>query len=319
MLSRPGLDEINEAAANLKDVLIHTPLIRIHSYDLSSDIYMKLENLQPIGSFKLRGVFNAVASLSPEELKKGLRTNSSGNTAQALGWTARYFKVPAYCVMPVDASPFKIQAARSYGVVLDLFSKEEFNRYIIEKGWEKEPYAFIDPWANVDLMSGHGTIGLEILSDLPSVDSVFVPVGGGGLICGVGSALKALKPSMKVYGVVPLTYPALYESFKAGRPVEVPNLETICDGVASALITDEMYPLLREVIDEVVLVSESSVKKTIKRLALRNKVIAEGAGALSVAAALETRPEERGKSVCVVSGGNIDYSKLIGILSDPTL
>jgi len=162
-------------------------------------------------------------------------------------------------------------------------------------------------------MTGHGSLGLEILADMPDVETVFVPVGGGGLIAGVGSALKAVQPSVKVFAVEPKGCPSLHASLKAGKPASV-ECRTMCDGVAVPYITDEMFPLLRELVDEVVLVSEEAVKATIKRLALRDKMIVEGAGALSLAAALSVPKEERGKSVCILTGGSIDSEKLVKIL-----
>lgn len=319
MLDLPKLDEIQRAAVRLGDIIIHTPLVPLHSYDMKQSILLKPEVHQSVTSFKLRGVFNAVASLDPEQRQRGVNTVSAGNTAQALGWAALYFGVPARSVMPETAPTSKIEAARSYGVTPVLLPVEECLRYITERGWEQEPYAFIHPWTNRAVIAGHGTIGLEIIADLPDVDSVFIPVGGGGLICGVGSALKALKPSVRVIGVEPEACPALHESFQAGKPMWVTARETICDGVAVPFITDEMYPLLRKVVDDVMLVSENSVKTAIKRLALRNKLVVEGAGALSVAAAIASPADERGKTVCLVTGGSIDPDKLIEILNNPTL
>ncbi len=212
----------------------------------------------------------------------------------------------------------KLEAIKSYGVEPILLPFEECISYLLEHGWEREPYAFIHPWHDHALRTGHGTIGLEIMADLPDVNTVYVPVGGGGLICGVGSALKEMKPSVRVIGVEPEALPKLYESFQAGKGIEITMSDTICDGVAAPLITDEMYPLLRQVVDDVVLVSEKAVKKAMKHLMLRNKLIVEGAGALSVAAAVQESFEDRGKAVCLVTGGSIDTDKLIAILNDPS-
>ena len=319
MLELPTLKEIQTAAERLKDVIIRTPLVTLHSYEMKRDILLKPETLQPVTSFKLRGVFNAVASLSKEQRQKGLSTFSSGGTAQALGWAARYFGVSARSVMPEYVPASKIEAIKSYGVEYILLTDEEIRRYVLEYGWEQEPYAFIHPWHNHALRTGHGSIGLEIIADLPDVDTVYIPVGGGGLICGVGSALKELKPAVRVVAVEPEACPALYESFQAGKGIEITVSETICDGVAVPLITDEMYPLLRRVVDDVVLVSEKAVKKAMKRLMLRNKLVVEGAGALSVAAAVREPFEERGKAVCLLTGGSIDTHKLVAILNDPSI
>jgi threonine dehydratase len=315
----PTLYEIRAAADRLKNVIVHTPLMPLHNYEGSRNILLKPETLQPVGSFKIRGVYNWVASLTPEERQRGLITFSAGNTAQALGLAAKLFDVLAHSVLPDYAPKTKVEAIRRYGVELTQLPSDEFGRYILEQGWRKEPYSFLNPWIEPRMIAGNGTIGLEILADLPNVDTVYVPVGGGGLIGGVGSAIKAAKPSVRVVGVEPQSVPKLYTAFRAGRPVQITPEPTICDGVLVPFITSEMYPLLRGVIDDVVLVPEKAVKAAIKRLALRNKLIVEGAGALSVAAALATKPEERGKAVCLVTGGSIDTDKLTEILNDPTL
>jgi threonine dehydratase len=317
-VTRPSLEEIEQAAERIRKVIVHTPLVPFHTFDRAPDILLKPEIHQAVTSFKLRGVFNAVASLGEEERLRGLSTVSAGNTAQALAWAARYFGVPARSLMPESAPRSKIDAVRSYGGTPVLVSVEELFRYLREHGWENEPYTYIDPWTNRAVLTGHGSIGLEIMADCPEVETVFISVGGGGLIAGVGSAMKAIKPSVRVIAVEPDGCPALHASFQAGKPTSV-DCHTICDGVAVPYITEEMYPLLREIVDDVVLVSEKSVKAMIKRLALHNKLVVEGAGALPAAAAVAIPKGQRGKSVCVLSGGSIDTDKLIDILSDATL
>lgn len=318
LASRPSLEDIRQAADRIRDVIVDTPLVPLHSFESTSDILLKPEIHQAVTSFKLRGVFNAVACLSDDERQKGLSTVSAGNTAQALAWAARYFGVSARSLMPETAPRSKIEAVRAYGATPVLVPVEELFRYLREHGWESEPYAYIHPWTNENVMIGHASMGLEILADCPDVDSVFVSVGGGGLIAGVASALKALKPSVKVIAVEPQGCPSLHASFEAGKPASV-DCNTICDGVAVPYITEEMFPLLRELVDEVVLVSETDVKRMIRRLALGNKMIVEGAGALSAAAAMAMPQEQRGKCVAVISGGSIDSDKLTAILNDPSL
>ncbi len=268
-----------------------------------------------VTSFKIRGVFNAVASLSPEERAKGLSTVSAGNTAQALAWVGRYFGVSTRSLMPDTAPATKIAAVKDYGGEPILVPTSEVFRFLKEHLWEQEPYAFIHPWTDRNVMIGHGTIGLEIIADLPEVDTVYVPVGGGGLIGGVGSALKALKPSVRIIAVQPEGCPALHESFRQGKPATV-DCRTMCDGVAVPYITEEVFEILREVVDDVVLVSEDSARAAIRRLALGNRMIVEGAAALSVAAALAASPKERGRTVCLVTGGSIDTDKLLSILAE---
>ena len=312
---RPVLNEIRAAAERIKEVVVNAPLAPLHSFEDRSTILLKAEILQAVGSFKIRGVFNAVASMSQETRRRGLSTVSAGNTAQALAWTGRHFGVAARSIMPDTAPASKIEAVRAHGGEPVLVPTDEVFRYLREHSWENEPYAFIHPWINRDLIIGHGTMGLEIIGECPDVDTVFVPVGGGGLIAGVGSAVKALKPSIRVIAVEPQGCPSLHASLEAGRPVTV-DCDTICDGVAVPYITEEIFPLLRDLVDDAVLVSDDAVKAAMRRLATANKMIAEPSGALALAAALAIPDEKRGLSVCIVTGGSIDPRKLAAILGD---
>ena len=318
MTDRPTLDDVHAAAERLRGVAVRTPVVPLHSYVGTSDIMLKLECLQPIGSFKLRGIFNAVAALSPERRSAGISTTSSGNTAQALAWSGRYFGVTSRSLMPDNAPPSKIEAMRAYGGTPVLVTREHLFSYMAGHGWDAEPYAFIHPWIDPVVMAGNGTIGLEILEDVPDVETIFVPIGGGGLSSGIGTAVKAVRPGVRIVAVEPEGCCALSQSLEAGTPMSV-TCDTICDGVAVPLVVPEVFEILRAVIDDVVLVSDDDVKRTIKRLALRNKLVTEGAGALAATAALATPFATRGKSVCIVSGGSIDPAFFASIVTDPTL
>ena len=311
----PTIDEIRQAARRLRDVSVRTPLVPLHSFSDRSTILLKPEIHQPVTSFKIRGVYNAVASLTDEDRSRGLSTVSAGNTAQSLAWAGRHFGVPARSVMPEQAPTSKVEAVRAYGGTPVLLPMQEVFRYLREHLWEQEPYSFIHPWTNRNVMIGHASLALEILEDCPEVDSVFVPVGGGGLIGGVGAALKALRPSARLFAVEPEGCPSLARSIEAGEPVTV-DCDTICDGVAVPYMTHEMFPLLNEIVDRVVLVSDQRVKATVKQLALGNKIIAEPSGALATAAALSMAEIDRGKSVCLVTGGSIDEAKFVSILTE---
>ena len=315
MVDRPSLNEFKAAANSLEPIIVRTPLIPYRGGDHDTKILLKPEILQAVNSFKLRGVFNAVASLSAEEKARGLSTVSAGNTAQALAWSARYFATSAHCIMPETAPLPKIEAVKAYGGIPVLIPMSEAFRFLKEHLWEKESYSFIHPWTNRQVMIGHGGLGLEIMDDAPDVDTVFIPVGGGGLLSGVGSAIKAVNPSVRIYAVEPEGCPALHSSIDQGQPMTV-ECKTICDGVAVPYITDEMFPLLNELIDDVLLVSERSVRAAIRSILWHNKMLAEPAGALALAAALQVPPKQRGKSVCLVTGGSIGIELMMEILQE---
>jgi threonine dehydratase len=309
----PSLSEIEEARERCRGVIRHTPLVPLHEAFGVEDVHLKLETFQAIGSFKLRGVYNAVASLSEENRKRGLSTVSAGNTAQALAWSGRRFGVSARSLMPDTAPAAKIDAVRAYGGEPVLVPVPELFRYLEERGWEREAFAFIHPWTNRDVMMGHGSLGLELIEDLPDVETVLVPVGGGGLLAGVGAALAAARPRARIIAVEPERCCALHRSLEARKPVRV-ECKTICDGVAVPYVTEEMFAVLKRLASKVHLVSERRVKAAVRNLAIHNKVVAEPSGALAVAAALEIPVSERGKAVCLVTGGSIDPSKLAEIL-----
>jgi threonine dehydratase len=315
VVDRPSLNEFKAAAKRLEPIIVRSPLIPFSGGDQDAKILLKPEILQAVNSFKLRGVFNAVASLSAEDKAKGVSTVSAGNTAQALAWSARYFATSARCIMPETAPAPKIEAVKAYGGIPVLIPMPEVFRFLKEHLWEKEAYSFIHPWTNRQVMIGHGSLGLEIMDDAPDVDSVFIPVGGGGLMGGVGSAIKAINPSVRIYAVEPEGCPALRSAVDQGQPITV-ECKTICDGVAVPYITDEMFPLLKELIDDVLLVSEQSVRSAIRSILWRNKMLAEPSGALALAAALHLPAEHRGKSVCLVTGGSIGVELMMEILQE---
>lgn len=304
------LAEIRAAAEGARDVVVRTPLVPSRG---DESVLLKPEIHQRVGSFKIRGVYHAVASMTEAARARGISTVSAGNTAQALAWCGRHFGVPARSVMPDGAPRSKIDAVRAYGGEPVLVPIAEVFRYMKEHGWESEPYAFVHPWTDRAVRVGHGSLGLEIAED-PRVQTVFVPVGGGGLLGGVGTALKLARPDVRIVGVEPTGCPSLYDSLEAGVASAVES-DTICDGVAVPYMTEEMFPLLRELVDEVVLVDDRVVVETVRRLALEDKLVVEPSGALAYAAALGMAEAERGVSVALLTGGSIDAGKLAGILT----
>ena len=305
---RPTRAELEAAAIGLRGTAIHTPLVPF------AGLHIKLETLQPVGSFKIRGVFHAVSQLSAEERAHGLSTVSAGNTAQALAWCGQRFGVLARSVMPDTAPIAKIEAVRRLGGEPVLLPIAEVFRFLKEHRWEREPYAFIHPWTDRQVWIGHGTLGLELVQDLPEVGTVYIPVGGGGLLVGVASAVKLLRPQTRIVAVEPEGCPALKESLRLGRPTEV-DCSTICDGVAVPYVTEEVYPHLEALVDEVQLVPDKAVEAMIARLLFEMKILAEPSGALAVCAAERDPAPTTGPRVAIVTGGSIDRDKLLGIIS----
>jgi threonine dehydratase len=291
----------------------------LQSYDATADVYLKPEVLQPVGSFKIRGVGNWALSLTDDQARRGLATTSAGNTAIALGYLGRLLGVSARSHVPDSLHESKRASIEAYGVDLVEVSMTDLMRFMFEEAWRDEPYTYLNPWGEPLMIAGHGTIGTEVYQDLPDLDSVFVPVGGGALLSGVASVLKTLKPSLKVFAVQAEVNSALAAAFEAGGPQWIEWHDTIVEGASTPVITDEMYPMLRRLVDEVILVSERDVMDAMRRLALGDNLVTEGAGAAAVAAALATPVEERGLSVCIVSGGSVDQDLFARIVAGDAL
>jgi len=308
---RPSLKDFKEASDRLDGIAVRTPLIPLRRYkEESTRIQLKPETLQPIGSYKIRGVYNWAAQLPAEEREKGLSTMSAGNMSQAVGYVANMFNVPSRAIMPDYAPKSKVEACRRYGMEVLLMTWDDMLAYLDDL---PEDRCFLHPLEEYLLLDGHGTIGLEIMEDAPDTDTIYVALGAGFLGAGTALAAKAVNPSVKVIGVNSENYPHFYESFKQGRPVEVEHKSTLADGSA-ALVTDHMLSLVQDVVDDVVVVSEEMIEDSIRLLMLENKLVVEGSGALSLAAALNSPKNIRGKTVCILSGGSIDAERLAHIL-----
>jgi threonine dehydratase len=239
---------------------------------------------------------------------------SAGNTAIAVGYMARRLGVPSRSLVPTSLHRGKREKIESYGTEIVEMPMTDLMLYMFEERWRGEPYSYLNPWGEPAMIAGHGTIGLEIFEDRPDIDSIFVPVGGGALISGVASALKTLKRSVRVYGVQAAVNSALAAAFKAGGPTWIDWHDTIVEGASTPVITHNMYPMLRELVDDVVLVTEEEVESAMRRLALSDKLVTEGAGAAGLAAALKAPLDERGVTVCVVSGGSVEPGVLTRVI-----
>ncbi len=307
------LEEIYAAQKRIAHAIVRTPLVRLNVDDALAEIYLKLETLQPIGSFKLRGMGNAILAASQEQLAKGVWTASAGNAAQGVAWHARRLGLSCTVIVPEQAAETKLMAIRRLGGHIVKASYDAWWQSFLTHEFEGQDGLFIHPFADRAVIAGSGTIGLEILEDLAEVDTVVIPYGGGGLACGIASALRALKPSVKVYACEVETAAPLAASLAADSPQTVQRVPSFVDGIGGVSVTPEMWPLARRLLDDSLVVTLAEIASTIRLLVERNCVVAEGAGAASVAAALAGKAG-RGKVVCVVSGGNLDAAKLAEIL-----
>lgn len=312
-MERVGLPDIEKARERIRGKVVRTPLVRLN-LETKGEVYLKLECLQPTGSFKVRGAGNAIGLLSPEERSRGVYTCSAGNMAQALAWHAKREGILCTVIVPDTAPQTKVESIKRFGADIVQMSWDEVWQVANERHYPPlSDRTFIHPFADPRMIAGNGTAGLEILEDLPDVDSVIVPFGGGGLFTGVATAIKALRGSVMMYASEVETAHPLESSLKAGRAMEVKRTPSFVDGIGGSNVAEDIWELVKPLISDSIVVSLREVASAIKVLLERNRVVAEGAGGSSVAAALTGRGGD-GKTVCVVSGGNIDGAKLVDIL-----
>lgn len=308
------IDDVHEARKRLAGILPRTPMIRLEDSG-TGELYLKLENLQPVRSFKVRGSANALALLDAASLSAGVYTSSAGNMAQGLAWNARRLGIRCTAIVPEGAPRVKLEAIQRLGAETisvpydDWWSVMATHRYA-----PLEPAHFIHPSSDVDVMAGNGTIGLEILEDLPDVNTVLVPFGGGGLSCGIATAVRSLRPEVRVYGCEVDTAAPLAAALTAGGPVPCARVATFVDGIGGPALLPEMWPPASRLLAGSLVVSLPEVAAAIRHLVQHAAVVAEGAGAAPVAAALKGLAGP-GRYVAVVSGGNIDPEVLTTILS----
>jgi len=311
------LGDILRARDAIAGSAIRTPLVRLNLLDAPARIYLKLENLQPIGSFKIRGAANAMAHMSEQDLARGVITASAGNMAQGVAWRARELGIACTVIAPETAPDAKVKAVERLGGRVIKVPFERWWQTFQEREFAGVDATFIHAFDDPHVMAGNGTIGLEIVEDLPDVDAVVIPWGGGGLTCGIAAALRASKPGCRIYAAEVASAAPLAASLAAGAPQVIDYRPSFVDGIGSKSVFPQMFELARTLIDAALVAGLDEVAAALLLLAERNRVIAEGAGACALACALSGQAGS-GKIVCIVSGGNIDLSKLCALLADPT-
>lgn len=310
------LDKVYHASFQLKDVIRRTDMIMAPKINPDCEVHLKTENLQVTGSFKVRGAAYKICQLSEEEKQKGVIACSAGNHAQGVALAATKNGIKSLICLPDGAPISKVEATRKYGADICLVEgvyDDAYNRALQLK--DEKGYTFIHPFNDEDVIAGQGTIGLEVLEQLPDVDVVIVPVGGGGLISGVAFAIKSLNPNVKVYGVQASGAPSMLRSVANGKIEKLDEVSTIADGIAVKEPGDVTFQMCQKYVDGIVSVSEDEIAAAILALIEQQKLIAEGAGAVSVAAAMFNKVDVKGKKVCcLVSGGNIDVTILSRVI-----
>jgi threonine dehydratase len=303
------LEEIRRARERIGDTIVRTPLIR-----LDERIWLKLENLQPIGSFKLRGALSAVRAASPSELAGGVVTASAGNMAQGVAWAAREAGVRATIVAPDNAPSTKLESTVRLGGEVIRVPHEVWWQTMVDRRYGGIDGLFVHPVEDDAVMAGNGTIGVEVCEELREFDTVVIPWGGGGLTTGVASAVKALRPGTRIVTAEPATAAPLAASLAAGEPVEIDYAPSFVDGAGGRALLPTMWAHAQELVDAAVAVPLDEVADAMRLLVSRARVVAEGAGALALAAAAH----EEGRVVCIVSGGNVDANVLSRVLAGET-
>ena len=310
------IDKLFHASLVLKDIIRPTPLAKAYGIAPECELYLKPENLQNTGSFKLRGSGYKIAMLSDEEKAKGVIACSAGNHAQGVALAASKCGISSLICLPDTAPISKIEATKAYGAQVCLVEgvyDDAYNKALELK--DEFGYTFVHPFDDENVIAGQGTIGLEIVNDLDNIDAVIVPIGGGGLISGVAYAIKSIRPSIKVYGVQAAGAPSMYNSIHNGHIETLGSVSTIADGIAVKRPGDLTYEMVNNYVDDIALVTEDEISSAILALIEKQKMIAEGAGAVSVAAAMFNKfPIQGKKVVSLISGGNIDVTSLSRVI-----
>ncbi len=310
------IDKVFHASVVLKNIIRPTPLVTAYGEELDCKLYLKPENLQKTGSFKIRGSGYKIAMLSDEEKARGVIACSAGNHAQGVALAASKCGISSLICLPDNAPISKIEATKGFGAdvcLVEGYYDDAYNKALELR--DEKGYTFVHPFDDENVIAGQGTIGLEILNDLDNLDAVIVPVGGGGLISGVAYAIKSIRPSIKVYGVQAAGAPSMYNSVNEGKITTLNSVSTIADGIAVKRPGDNTFEMVSKYVDDIALVTEDEISSAILALIEKQKMVAEGAGAVSVAAAMFNKFPLTGKRVVsVVSGGNIDVTSLSRVI-----
>ena len=313
-LRLPTEDDVAAARNNILGRAIRTPLLKLNAENPDCNIYLKLENLQPLGSFKIRPAVNVLRTMVPERLLRGVLTASAGNFGQGLAFAAREIGVPITVIVPESSAAIKATALASLGATVVRVPFDEWWAALTRRSFAGAEGVFVHPVAECAVVAGNATIGAEILEDLPNVEAVVVPFGGGGLISGIGSVMRRLGRTVRMIAAESAASQPAAAALANGGPITVRHIQSFVDGMGSTTVLEEMWPLVRQSVDAAVCVSFAQIADAIRVLATRHHVIAEAAGAASVAAAMAGMAGS-GKIVCIVSGGNIDAAKLGAILN----
>lgn len=311
------LEAFIEAKEKLSKVLLETHLIYspIFSKESENEVYIKPENLQKTGSFKIRGAYNKISNLTDEEKRRGVIASSAGNHAQGVAYAAKKSGIKAIIVMPKSTPLIKVESTKQYGAEVVLYGDVYDDAFKKAKELEKkEGYIFVHPFNDEDVLNGQGTIALEILEELPETDIILVPIGGGGLISGIACAAKILKPEIKIIGVEPEGAASAYEAIKENKVVELKEANTIADGTAVKKIGNINFEYVKKYVDEIITVSDYDLMEAFLLLVEKHKIIAENSGILSVAA-LKKLKDKNKKVVSVISGGNIDVLMISSMIN----
>jgi threonine dehydratase len=314
LLTLPTSGDVTAARGNIRGFAVRTPLLKLSADIPGIHVYLKLENLQPLGSFKIRPGVNVLKSMDPERLQRGVLTASAGNFGQGLAFAAREIGVPATVVVPEGSAATKAEALAGLGAKVIRLPFDEWWTVLTTRRFAGEEGVFVHPVAESAVIAGNATIAAEIIEDQTDIDAVVVPFGGGGLACGIGSVMRRSMPGVRMIVAESEAAQPAAAALAHGRPVRVPHIQSFVDGMGSTTVLEEMWPLIREMVDGAACASFAQIAEVIRLLAVRHHVIAEAAGAASVAAAMAGQAG-KGNIICIVSGGNIDPPKLGAILN----